>query len=313
MRVVALPGEPAQVVEQVADVGADALVGGEQAEVLVHARGLGVVVAGTDVGVATDAVGLVADDQRELAVRLEPDQAVDDVAARLLELAGPTDVGLLVEAGLDLDEDQHLLAGLGGVDERVDDRRVTGGAVQRLLDGEHVRVGGGLLDEALHAGRERVVRVVQQDVAPRDRREHVGRARGLDLGEVAVRMRDERRVLQLGTVEVGDAVQAGQVERAGQVEDLARTDVELRHEQLEHVRVDRLLDLEPDRRAEPAALQLLLERLEQVLGVVLLDLEVLVAGDPERVVLQDLHAGEELVEVGGDDVLERDEALRRRA
>ena len=41
-------------------------------------------------------------------------------------------------------------------------------------------------------------------------------------------------------------------------------------------------------------MQLLLERLEQVLGVVLLDLEVLVAGDAERVVLQDLHAGEQL-------------------
>ena len=32
--------------------------------------------------------------------------------------------------------------------------RVAGGAVQRLLDGQHVRVGGGLLDEPLHAGGE---------------------------------------------------------------------------------------------------------------------------------------------------------------
>ena len=59
-------------------------------------------------------------------------------------------------------------------------------------------------------------------------------------------------------------------------------------------------------------MQLLLQRLEEVLGVVLLDLEVLVAGDPEGVVLEHLHAGEQLVEVRGDDVLERDEPLRRR-
>ncbi|MEY9487737.1 hypothetical protein RKD26_003531 [Streptomyces calvus] len=55
-------------------------------------------------------------------MRLEADQAVDDVAAGLLQLARPLDVGVLVEAGLDLDQDEDLLAGLGGVDERVDDR-----------------------------------------------------------------------------------------------------------------------------------------------------------------------------------------------
>ena len=86
-------------------------------------------------------------------------------------------------------------------------------------------------------------------------------------------------------------------------------DAELGDQQLEHRRVDRLLDLEPHRRAEPAAQQLLLERGEQVLGVVLLDLEVLVAGHPEGVDLEHLHAREEPLEVLADDVLERHEAL----
>ena len=67
-------------------------------------------------------------------------------------------------------------------------------------------------------------------------------------------------------------------------------------------------DLEAHRRAEPAPHELLLEGLEQVLCVVLLDLHVFVAGDAERVVCEDLHAGEEVFEVGRDDVLERDEA-----
>ena len=149
-----LPAVPRQHVEQVGQVGADLRVGGQQPVVLVEPGGARVVVAGADVCVPPDLVALLPDHQRGLAVRLQPDQAVDHVAA-----------GLLVEARLDLDEHHHLLAGLGGVDERVDDRRVAGGAVQRLLDGQHVRVGGGLLDEPLHARVERVVRVVYQDVA----------------------------------------------------------------------------------------------------------------------------------------------------
>ncbi len=68
-------------------------------------------------------------------------------------------------------------------------------------------------------------------------------------------------------------------------------------------------DLQAHRRAEPAPQQLLLQRLEEVLRVVLLDLEVLVAGDPEGVDAEHLHAGEEPLEVLADDVLERHEPL----
>ena len=253
-------------------------------------------------------VGLVAHHHRQLAVGLQADQAVDHVAAGVLELAGPADVGLLVEAGLDLDDHQHLLAGLGGVDERVDDRRVARGAVERLLDREHVRVGGRLLDEPLDRGAERVVRVVQEYVAALQRLEHVDRRRRLDRapgGEWVAGM--NAGVLQVLAVEVGDVVQPAQVERPGQPEHLGLGDAELADQQLEHVLVDVLLDLEPHRRAEPAAQQLLLQRLEQVLGVVLLDLEVLVAGHPEGVDAEHLHAGEEPLEVLADDVLERHE------
>ena len=49
----------------------------------------GVVVAGADVDVAAQADALAAHDERDLGVGLEPDEAVDDVGARLLERAGP--------------------------------------------------------------------------------------------------------------------------------------------------------------------------------------------------------------------------------
>ena len=183
------------------------VVVGEQPEVLVEPGRLGVVVAGADVAVAAQPVGLLPDDEAQLGVRLQPDDAVDDVDAGVLELAGPRDVVLLVEAGLDLDDREHLLARLGGVDEGVDDRGVAARAVERLLDRQHPRVGRGLLDERLHRGRERVVGVLQQDVLLADRREDVAGLGALGRREVGVRAGDEGLEVQVGAVEVGDDVE----------------------------------------------------------------------------------------------------------
>ena len=129
----------------------------------------------------------------------ESDEAVDDVHARLLELARPLDVGLFVEARLDLDERHDLLACFCSVDECVDNRRVARGAIQRLLDRENLRVGRGLFDESLHARRERIVGVVYEDIAFAQRGEH---ALGcLPLAEGGMRRRHERGVLELWPVE----------------------------------------------------------------------------------------------------------------
>ena len=65
--------------------------------------------------------------------------------------------------------------------------------------------------------------------------------------------------------------------------------------------------LQPHGWAESPTHELALQREQEILGVILLDLEVLVAGDPERVVLHHFHAGEELVQMGRDGVLERHE------
>ena len=65
-------------------------------------------------------------------------------------------------------------------------------------------------------------------------------------------------------------------------------------------------ELDPHDLAEAPATQLVLDRLQQVGGVVG-DLQVGVAGDAEGAVVHDLHAGEEHVEVVGDHLLERHE------
>ncbi len=173
-----------------------------------------VVVAGADVAVAADAVGLLAHDEQDLGVRLQPDEAVHDVHARLFEDAGPVDVRLLVEARLELDERDHLLALLGGLDQRRDERALgAGGAVERLLDREHVRVAGGLLDELLDRRRERVVGVVHEHVAVCAGAGR-GRGRGRCPASTRLRLRHPRLVLELGPVERVERPEAGEVERA---------------------------------------------------------------------------------------------------
>ena len=111
-----------QLVEQAGQVLADHRVAGQQAQIGVLARGLRVVVTGAHMAVPLETVGLLADHQRDLAVGLQAHDAVDHVHAGTFELACPGDVRVLVESRLDLDQRQHLLAGMGGVDQRVDDR-----------------------------------------------------------------------------------------------------------------------------------------------------------------------------------------------
>ena len=125
--------------------------------------------------------------------------------------------------------------------------------------------------------------------------------------------RHPRLVLEVGTVEVLQGPQPAEVERPGVLVDGLLVEVELAEQEVAHLVGDVGVDLEPDGPAEPAPAQLDLDRGEQVVGLLLLEGEVGVAGDPERELLLDDHAGEQLVEVGGDDLLERARSARRRA
>ena len=139
--VVRLPRVAGQEVEHLGHVVEHARIGGEQPEVGVDLRRGAVVVAGADVHVAADAVGFLADDQAQLAVRLQVLDAVDDVHAGILQPRRPLDVVPLVEPRLQLDQHGDLLPGVGGVDQQVDQRRVRADPVQRHLDADHVRIG----------------------------------------------------------------------------------------------------------------------------------------------------------------------------
>ena len=124
-------------------------------------------------GVAGDPLALAAHHQGELGVGLEPDHAIGDVDADVLQALRPFDVALLVEAGLQLDQGDHLLARLGRLDQGSHDRAVARGAVESHLDRKHPGITGSAVDERLDRGGERVVRVMNEEVALPDDLEQV--------------------------------------------------------------------------------------------------------------------------------------------
>src|SRR4029453_7652026 len=134
------------------------------------------------------------------------------MATVLLKAPRPGDIGLLVKAGLDLDQCQHLLAGLRRLDQCVDDGGVAGRAIKGLLDRQDMRIISRLLNEALNTRRERVVRMVQQNIAMLYSGEHVGGFRRLHLGQVGMGRREEGWVLEFGSIEVGEGKKARQGE-----------------------------------------------------------------------------------------------------
>jgi hypothetical protein len=109
-----------------------------------------------------------------------------------------------------------------------------------------------------------------------------------------------------GDAERGDLPEGGQVEHARNLVEVVGAEADAGPQELPHRGGHGLLDLEADRGAEAPPPELLLDGREEVPGLVLLDVEVGVAGDPEHVGLHDLDAREERVQVGGDHLLQGD-------
>ena len=90
-------------------------------------------------------------------MRLEPDDAVDNVDPDFFERSGPPDVGLFVKTRLEFDDGGHLFAVFCRPDQRSDDRTVTRRTVEGLLDPEHRRIFSCLRDERLDRGGKGVM------------------------------------------------------------------------------------------------------------------------------------------------------------
>src|SRR5919109_2071852 len=114
--------------------------------------------------VAPDAVRFLAHHQAGLTMGLVTHQAVHHVGAYFFQRSRPCDVGLLIEARLELDQNRNLLAGLRRLSERVGDRRSRTDAVKRYFDRQYLWIFCRFFDEAGH-GIERLVRMKNQDIA----------------------------------------------------------------------------------------------------------------------------------------------------
>src|SRR4029434_4988618 len=100
-------------------------------------------------------------------------------------------IGSSVEARAELDHDQHILALRCGRNERLHDRGLRAGAVERLADRQHLWVACGLPQELEHRCK-RLERMVQQHIAPADHLEHVA-----PIAETRRWLRFERRGLEI--------------------------------------------------------------------------------------------------------------------
>ena len=191
---------------------------------------LRVVVAGADVAVAADAVGLVAHDERGLGVHLEPDEAVDDVDARLLQRLAHSMLALSSKRALSSTSTATCLPRSAA---RMSERTIGLSPDVRysvILMASTCGSTDGLADELLDRGAERVVGVVHEHVAVAEHGEDV---EPLVVAVVEAGRRDplEHRVLEVGPVEGVHRPQPAEVERAGEAVDVVVVEVELALEQ----------------------------------------------------------------------------------
>ena len=269
-------------VEQLRQVLAEGLPAREEPEVLVHAPRPGIVVAGGEMTVAPDTVGLLPNHEAGLAVRLEAGEAVDDVRAHFLKSARPPDIRLLVEARLQLHEDRDLLAVLHGGAQRVSDGRGRAHPVERHLDREHLGVRGSLPHEA-RDGVEGMVRVVHQDVpradgAP-DVRRALERGHGMRRLRPVLEPRHVHRRVELEEVREGREALA--------LVEVLRGQLQLVQQGRQDVGRQVAVVLQAHGGAEAALPQALFDAGEQVVGAAR-GLQDRVARDPNRMARQDV-------------------------
>ena len=289
-------------VEQVCDLLPDLPVCREHAEVLVQAGILGVKIAGADHHVVAHAAALAPDDDDRLGVRLEPRDPMHHVRAGLLQGAGPLDiqalVGILVWLFADYKHDDTFLRWIHPV------------AMIAAVGLAHV--GRARSERAVGSKSKRGAINNDQGidlVAGAHRGEHIGLVVVIPRGGAERRVHDRRprRQPQVGvSLDPGDLRYVRKVEEPIDVIHLELVDPEPLDQPRPDLGIHAGVDLEPHDLAEAPATELVLDRLKQVVGLVV-DLEVGVPGDAEQVVADDLHPREQRVEVVGDDVLERDE------
>ena len=254
--------------------------------------------------VTPEVAGLAADDQADLGVGLEVLHPVNDLGSGALEFVRAVEIARLVEAGFELDEDGHVLAVFRSLDEGVDDAGFPGSPIEHLLDGDHLRVLGRLLDEAEHR-LEGFVWMEKQHIAGGDGLEH--RSAGRDGGRVLRGPVDIPQVVETGKER--QLHERGEPRRAIEAVDLLRRGGRHEFDHTDEVARRVGAQLKPDGIREAARGEDILHFPGEVDGILLLHGDVAIPRDAEGGGGHDLFSGKELPGVDGDEVLDEDERL----
>ena len=236
-------------IEHPRDVAPERRVGGEQRDVGVDARRDRVIVAGAEMAIGDERARFAPHHHRQLGVSLQLDETEHHLRAGALEIAGPTNVGLLVETRLQLDQRGDRLARFGRFDQRANDRTVGRSAIERLLDRHDVGIAR-RLDEELHHDVEGFVGMVDDEILLTDRGEAVAAVVAHAFGKTRI----DRRKLQFRSVDADDLAQLFEREQPVDQNDAGGDDIDVAGDEgaqpLRHAAVD----FKADNRAAPPAL-----------------------------------------------------------
>ena len=179
--------------------------------------------------IGTQGALLLTNHQRGLGVRLVSNNAVSDMHARIFQLARPQNVARLIKACPQFNQHRYLLATLCGADETGNEWAITRGAIQALLDANHLGVGSRVLNEFLHRALERFVRVMQQNVASANGCKDIC----VIIIQASRRQRCHARPVQIRKVGVGNFVQGTVVHQTFGFVDIIRIHLQFFHEELQ--------------------------------------------------------------------------------
>ena len=183
------------------------------------------VIARSDMRVATRDASLAPDEQRQLRVDLQIGLPEDDVDARTLEHARRLDVSAFVESSVELDDADGVLVFLSGLDSDLSVGDALSRPVDRRLERSDTRVACGR-DERADARLERVVRMVCKGIASADprqqRRRAPSRERTADDGAPT-------RLSQIRPLESPELSEVAEADGSGALVDVTLGDGELAH------------------------------------------------------------------------------------
>ena len=232
------------------------------------------------------------------------------MTARFLQLFRPDDIVFLVKSGFQLHKHGNLFPVFRRLLQGRNDGRIAAYPIKGLLDGQHLRIPGRLSDKPYHR-LEALVRMMHQDIPLPDLLKHIRVLRQLrhNLGrQITVLL---QMVKTFHTVEFH---QKSQIQRSADGIDILLRNCQFLPDQSEEAAVNALLHLQTDHLSPLSLFELLLDLLQEILRLLLLNRQIRIPHDAERIGADNIIVQKQLVYVALDHFFQKDQlpALLRR-